>query len=87
MKLCRESLLKNTWHDSRNNILMFSDKPVLALGINIQEGQLLLCVDGSECCEGMFEQTDGTKDDILSILSSYGYTEMAEVFKKRLCQE
>jgi hypothetical protein len=81
MKIDREILLKNSWHDKFGNTLMFTDTGIPALGISIRENNLLLCLDTNECCEGMFEETDQTEEDILSILKTNGYLDMAEVFE------
>ncbi|MCI1958226.1 MAG: hypothetical protein LKJ25_01205 [Clostridia bacterium] len=81
MKINKEILLKNSWHDKAKNTLIFSDTGIPALGISISKNHILLCLDTNECSEGMFEETDGTKEDILSILKGNGYFDMAEVFE------
>ena len=83
MRIDNTFLLKNSWHDVNGNVLVFSDKGIPALEIEIKKpGNLLLCVDSRQCCEGMFEETEGTLEDIIYTLNSYGYTLLAEEFKK-----
>ncbi len=83
MKIENEFLLKNSWHDIDGNVLVFSDTGINELGIHIKKsGNLLLCVDSRQCCNGMFEETNGTLKDITNILNSYGYTLLAEEFRK-----
>ena len=81
----KEFLLKNSWHDENGNMLAFDSCGVPKLGIEIKkEGNLLMCVDSRECCEGMFEETDCTLEDIVYTLNSYGYTLLAQQFEKDL---
>lgn len=83
LKIEKTFLLKNSWHDINGDLLVFADSGIKDLGIEIQKpGNLLLCVDSRQCCDGMFEETDGTLEDIIHILNSCGYTLLAEEFKK-----
>ena len=85
LKIDKDFLLKNSWKDINGDVLVFSDSGIKDLGVEIKRpGNYLLCVDSRQCCDGMFEETDGTLEDITYTLNSCGYTLLAEEFKRNL---
>ena len=83
LKINRGFLLKNSWHDKLGFTLVFYDSGINQLSVKLKsKDNLLLCVDESDCSSGMFEETDGTLNDIISILNSYGYSSLAKEFIK-----
>lgn len=65
-------ILKNSWHDGHGNTLTFY--------INKENSKLYLCVDGSECCEGIVEKTDGSVESVIESLEWYNYTELKNIY-------
>ena len=79
----KKVLLSSSWKDNLGNTMVFTEKGVPSLGIVPQkEGCILLCIDGSCCCEDTYTEVCADKEEIISALKAMGYEKMADVFEK-----
>ena len=77
----KKVLLSSSWKDNLGNTMVFTEKGVPSLGIVPQkEGCILLCIDGSCCCEDTYTEVCADKEEIISALKAMGYEKMADVF-------
>ncbi len=75
--LLRKYLLNISFKDFENNVLIFCDKDNI-----INENELFLSVDGSDCSEGIFEKVELNINSIKDVLLWYGYNELYDIFEK-----
>lgn len=80
--LLREYLLNRSFKDLKNNVLIFCDKDIFDKNNIIDEYELFLSVDGSDCSEGIFEKVELNINSIKDVFLWYGYNELYDIFEK-----
>ena len=81
--LLKKYLLNISFKDFQNNVLIFCDKDIYDKDNIIDENEIFLSVDGSDCSEGIFEKIKLNINDIKKdVLLFYGYNELYSIFEK-----